>query len=173
MPNSQSKPVAPVRNNVVQLEDIIKNPIITDSYAILTTDALHFKDMLLYLTEGRKGYVEVEGGYLMQTGEENKQHYVTERAVIVSLATALDLGRQGWLVNQESILHIYNKDIRNWYRAELVYLGGDIEPVDLGWLREVDEETALANPEGYTFRPTIDGDFDSGKGTYFAALSTV
>lgn len=148
-------------------EDILKEPIITDSYVVLATDALQHQDMLDYLKESDKGFVEVEGGYLMTQQEcGSSDTYVTERAVIVSLATAGELGRLGYLDSQESVLHLFNKDSRNCYKAELIFIDGT-ESKDLGWLRQVSEEVALANPDGYTFRPHEAGNFDTGDGSYF------
>lgn len=157
----KDKPTKATRTTV---RDVI-NTRHNKSYVILTTEPDLFSVLIQWLTEHRRktkcGYVLLKGGYKMKDGSDR---YITEDSVIVSLSTALEVWKYGWLDKQESVLHLYHRDRLGRYKAELCMVNDvDIPPVQLGLFRSVTKAMALDNPDGYTYRPDI--------GKYFIALS--
>lgn len=124
------------------------------SNVILTTEQYLFSDMLQWLSNKKYRYKVVEGGYRLKDGT-NK--FVVEKAVIVRREIAVLIWAYGWIDTQESVLHLYHRDIIGRYKAELVFIN-DVkkESIDLGFFVQSSKSKALDNPDGYTYRPDTD-----------------
>lgn len=126
------------------------------SFVILTTEPDLFHVMIQWLNDKNKKFELLKGGYrLREDGTDNK--VIEEDSIIVTRDVAIQIWQQGWLDMQESVLHIYHKDILGRYKAELCFINDPYKDVeDLGLLIETTKEKALFNPDGYTHKLSTD-----------------
>lgn len=156
--NKVHRPQLPLRKPVkgeseTVLPFMTKEASEAESYVVLATEPDLYHIMTAWLMNKRHHFVEVRGGYKMESSGE----FVEENAVVVSRAVAIKIWQQGWIDTQESVLHLYNRDSLGRYRAELVFLNNpDKEDIDLGYLIQTTKEKALSNADGYTYK--IDAD---------------
>lgn len=154
--NKVHRPHLPVRKPVdgdkVVTQFITSKARDEESDVILTTEPDLFHVMTQWLDDKKHKYVGVRGGYVMQEGKDRGK-FVEEDAVRVPLKVAIEIWKQGWIDTQESVLHIYHKDILGRYRAELVFINDpDRESIDLGIFAQTTKERAFSNTKGYTYQ---------------------
>jgi len=148
------KPDRTGRGDNVVVDFMSKGARDEESFVILTSEPDLFHVMIDWLNDKQLKFVEVQGGYRLRDGSDR---FVVEEAILATRDVAVKIWQQGWIDTQESVLHLYHKDVLGRYKAELVFLNDiDKDNVDLGLLVQTTREKALSNLDGYTYKPESD-----------------